>query len=314
MRNEMSENLEKGFLGSLAKVSKNKTRKEMLLTMVEEALSAVDMAKGLRGKGDWRGAAAKVLACAGLVDQAVDLAETLPGVKMDRTRRQAELVGKRLRDSVNELDSDADRVRSLILECEKAAHKAIMAIGLFAQGLRDIRVNKAGFSVEFSEDDLIKSLNGKVEKKKPKLGSGKRFDELVEELRGKPGVKNPKAVAAWIGRKKWGKKRFQEMAAAGKSLDEILHSLCEENESVPGFEIEKTRKGRKVKPGSLKGGKSEPSAKAPPGEGARFEALEDKLRRRGDVKNPAALAASLGRAKYGKKRFQQMAARGRKKG
>lgn len=39
--------------------------------------------------------------------------------------------------------------------------------------------------------------------KKPKLGSGKRFDELVAKLRGK--VKNPNAVAAAIGRKKYGK-------------------------------------------------------------------------------------------------------------
>jgi len=51
--------------------------------------------------------------------------------------------------------------------------------------------------------------------KKPKLGTGKRFAQLVEKLE-KKGVKNPEALAAWIGRKKYGKKRFQKLAAKGK--------------------------------------------------------------------------------------------------
>lgn len=46
--------------------------------------------------------------------------------------------------------------------------------------------------------------------------------------------------------------------------------------------------------------------------GERFRALERKLAKRGDVKDPAALAAAIGRRKYGKKKFQAMAARGRK--
>lgn len=32
------------------------------------------------------------------------------------------------------------------------------------------------------------------------------------------GAKNPKALAAWIGRKKYGKSKFQKAAAAGKKL------------------------------------------------------------------------------------------------
>jgi hypothetical protein len=51
-------------------------------------------------------------------------------------------------------------------------------------------------------------------------------------------------------------------------------------------------------------------AKPPLGTGARFRALKNKLARRG-AKNPAALAAWIGRKKYGKKRFQQLAAKGR---
>jgi len=50
---------------------------------------------------------------------------------------------------------------------------------------------------------------------KPKLGSGKRFQQLKEQL-ARQGVRDPDALAAYIGRKKYGKKRFQEMAATGR--------------------------------------------------------------------------------------------------
>jgi hypothetical protein len=70
---------------------------------------------------------------------------------------------------------------------------------------------------------------------KAKLGTGTRFKTLTRQLaarkvgktaRGRkmakalPGktekVKNPAALAAWIGRKKFGKTKFQKMAAAGR--------------------------------------------------------------------------------------------------
>jgi len=41
------------------------------------------------------------------------------------------------------------------------------------------------------------------------------FDKLVRKLK-KKGVRKPKALAAWIGRKKLGKKAFQKKAAAGR--------------------------------------------------------------------------------------------------
>jgi hypothetical protein len=50
---------------------------------------------------------------------------------------------------------------------------------------------------------------------KPKLGTGERFKQLEGKLR-KKGVKDPGALAAWIGRKKYGKKKFQSLAAKGK--------------------------------------------------------------------------------------------------
>ena len=42
-----------------------------------------------------------------------------------------------------------------------------------------------------------------------------RFSKLSGKLKRK-GVRNPKALAAWIGRKKYGKAKFQRMAARGR--------------------------------------------------------------------------------------------------
>jgi len=50
---------------------------------------------------------------------------------------------------------------------------------------------------------------------KAKLGSGKRFKKLTGQL-AKKGAKNPKALAAWIGRKKYGKAKFQKLSAKGR--------------------------------------------------------------------------------------------------
>lgn len=50
---------------------------------------------------------------------------------------------------------------------------------------------------------------------KPKLGSGQRFKKLKEVL-AKKGARDPGAVAAAIGRKKYGNERFQKLAEKGK--------------------------------------------------------------------------------------------------
>lgn len=49
-----------------------------------------------------------------------------------------------------------------------------------------------------------------------------------------------------------------------------------------------------------------------PGGGGRYQKLVKKLAA-GGAKDPKALAASIGRKKYGKEKFQQMAAKGRKR-
>ncbi|KKL51092.1 hypothetical protein LCGC14_2298950 [marine sediment metagenome] len=50
---------------------------------------------------------------------------------------------------------------------------------------------------------------------KPKLGTGKRFAALKKNL-AKKGARNPGGLAAFIGRKKFGKKRFAALGAAGR--------------------------------------------------------------------------------------------------
>ena len=50
---------------------------------------------------------------------------------------------------------------------------------------------------------------------KPKLGSGARFKTLTTKLK-KSGAKKPKALAAYIGRKKYGKEEMAKMTTKGK--------------------------------------------------------------------------------------------------
>ena len=51
--------------------------------------------------------------------------------------------------------------------------------------------------------------------KKAKLGSGARFSSLEKKL-ATQGVDNPAAVAASIGRNKYGAKKFAKLSAGGK--------------------------------------------------------------------------------------------------
>lgn len=51
--------------------------------------------------------------------------------------------------------------------------------------------------------------------KKPKLGSGKRFKALEQNL-SKRGVKDPGALAGYIGRQKYGAKKMAKLASKGR--------------------------------------------------------------------------------------------------
>ena len=48
-----------------------------------------------------------------------------------------------------------------------------------------------------------------AKRKKPKLGTGKRFASLKRKV-------GSSALAAWIGRRKFGKKRFGSLSAKGR--------------------------------------------------------------------------------------------------
>jgi len=51
--------------------------------------------------------------------------------------------------------------------------------------------------------------------RKPRLGSGKRFAALKRKL-ARRGARSPGGLAAYIGRKRYGKKRFAKLSAAGR--------------------------------------------------------------------------------------------------
>jgi len=129
---------------------------------------------------------------------------------------------------------------------------------------------------------------------------------------------------------------IEKVASAIDSMDEddlkVLSKLIENKELEKYIEEEADKKdklarkkGWKIKeePERFRGGRAEPAAKAPPGKGARFRALVRKIMKRrgfkprikGQTKEEAAaaIAAAIGRAKFGKRRFQQMAAAGKRK-
>lgn len=60
--------------------------------------------------------------------------------------------------------------------------------------------------------------------------SGQRFRKLAGTLQKRGDIRNPNALAAWIGRKKYGKDKFQKMARheSGSLLDRIAASELSE--------------------------------------------------------------------------------------
>jgi len=381
MKTTFTKSFEKGFLHGLAGVSKRKSRKQVLQDIVSEAEKGLDMARGLQGRGDWHGAAAKVVSSAGLLDQAVDLAETLPGVNFERTRQQAKLVVSRIGKAMNGLDIDPLKAREQVRSCEIAVSKAIEAIRIFSGRLRDDVLSKDVSPVAFDEDEIIKEVDkvmlSGASSRDPGARQRQRIGEQAgifstgktgtgwEAVPGKPGRQRRKkedgtyeyrdvATAVSASRDEEDVKKDEELDddSDNPEQDETKEvekpEVSEEEEESPAEavveevvpemksldpselfrqasqmgDLAKAKKGKKVKAGSLKGGKSEPSAKAPIGSGKRFEALVEDLKNKGidvdalqkaAVRDPAALAAALGRAKYGAKKFSEMAAEGRKK-
>jgi hypothetical protein len=75
--------------------------------------------------------------------------------------------------------------------------------------------------------------------KKPPLGQGGRFDALKGAL-AKKGATNPAALAAWIGRRKYGKGKFAQLSAAGRKRKRT--SLRSQMRKNPGKVAERLEK------------------------------------------------------------------------
>jgi hypothetical protein len=58
-------------------------------------------------------------------------------------------------------------------------------------------------------------MEEKYHGKSMREGGGGRFAKM-EDAMARKGIKDPAALAAWVGRKKLGKKKFQKLAAAGR--------------------------------------------------------------------------------------------------
>lgn len=196
MRTTFSGYFEKSFMHGLAQVGKRRSRKQLLKDIVSEAASSVDKSRGLQGRGDWQGAVSCLSQAAGIMDQAIDLAETLPGVNFTRTRSQTQQVSSRLHKVSAKVDLDALQARGVVRDCEEALCKVIAAVNAFADSLNDVMAEKE--KVSFSEDLLIKSLNDQIQK-----SGGRDATTLAGWLKGKtnkaaaaPGEENDETETA----------------------------------------------------------------------------------------------------------------------
>ena len=86
---------------------------------------------------------------------------------------------------------------------------------VFAQAAADA-LDRAALHVPAGEIEKRRSAGADLLKRLPRLGSGERHRRLVARLRERGDVKDPEAVAAAIGRAKWGKGRYQRLAAKGR--------------------------------------------------------------------------------------------------
>lgn len=72
----------------------------------------------------------------------------------------------------------------------------------------------------------------KKHKAKPKLGTGKRFAQLKGKLAHQKGVTNPGALAAYIGRRKYGAKRMGALSSHGKKHKTLAKTMCKKHKKL----------------------------------------------------------------------------------
>ena len=80
------------------------------------------------------------------------------------------------------------------------------------------------------DNTTYQSIGGK-KMVKSKLGSGHRFAALKAKVGREKGVSNPGAVAASVGRKKWGNAKMQQMAVKGRMDNESAGHEKKESKS-----------------------------------------------------------------------------------
>jgi hypothetical protein len=153
-----------------------------------------------------------------------------------------------------------------------------------------------------------------------------RFERCEESVRERGGARSPSGVCASAGRKAYGKKRFQEMAAAGrKRQNPGKHSQAWEA-GYKSLMIAASRHGTvNLTPSTaqredwghqwrefMAGWKAAQRASENPKK-TRFEKCVESVEAEGGAYDPAAVCASAGRKKYGKAKFQKMAEAGKRK-
>jgi hypothetical protein len=79
---------------------------------------------------------------------------------------------------------------------------------------QDLQMVVENATDDFEQDEISLSEEEVSELVEKYMG----FEKTTAALAAK-GAKNPKALAAWIGRKKYGKEKFQAAAASGKKMD-----------------------------------------------------------------------------------------------
>ena len=94
--------------------------------------------------------------------------------------------------------------------------------------LEGINNNIGSFTEDMLEQFSVDELNDMIE-------NYEGFEKLTGELKAK-GARSPEALAAWIGRKKYGKKKFQSKAAAGRneSVEQEEHIVHVDDGSTYG--------------------------------------------------------------------------------
>jgi len=65
---------------------------------------------------------------------------------------------------------------------------------------------------------MVKDLRGSPHKpmSSARAGSGGRFSACVQKMSHRKGVRDPQSLCAALGRSKFGKGRYQKMAASGR--------------------------------------------------------------------------------------------------